>query len=154
MHLYSSNTSFLFKQLNLSDTHIFEIEPPGENIPSPFSNPKSFEKVCITSFSIKVNTGPTSNVYLKVNKNMCVFLHNCKDNNCNINLLTGVQSICDPTTGQPIWIYGTKQLIMKLTMISFHRILNNGFANFPYVIIICHAVRCYFKVQNFLWHEN
>lgn len=40
------------------------MEPPGENIPSPFPKPNSLQNVFITSFSISVNTGATSNVYL------------------------------------------------------------------------------------------
>lgn len=51
-------------EIHLNMTHIFDKDPPGVKIPSPSSNPNSWQNVLMTSFSINVNTGATSNVYL------------------------------------------------------------------------------------------
>lgn len=46
-------------------TNIFEMEPPGAKMPSPFWYPHNSLTFRIISVSIKENTGATSNVYLK-----------------------------------------------------------------------------------------
>lgn len=43
---------------------MFDMEPPGEKMPSPSWKPNILQNVWITSFSMSVKTGATSNVYL------------------------------------------------------------------------------------------
>lgn len=45
---------------------MFDMEPPGEKMPSPSWKPNILQNVWITSFSMSVKTGATSNVYLCV----------------------------------------------------------------------------------------